>query len=406
MLLHELLRIPELLRLVSEILSKKDVVRVATASHGLFDLFMPHVWESVRGASQLFALIEGTETFRRVELQPLRVCETISLPKSVNEQILVRLRLYGSFVKSIIVFGDTSVRSGSNLEALAIFPDEGMQLEYADNPPPDFPSHFFQYNDTSDFHSFFRYVSNSLASLATTKFMLLQDGVLELLGSSTVLERLDIYQGDSSGDLSLSTLSLNVFPVLRHLGLLDFLDDKAIRDFYDTLPGTINRLTSLEIQYYNKFPDRGLPMTSLVSLICQGSPYLTDLSLQLMNGSNHGYIWQISPEILEALAVLPLQQLCIVSASINARLDSLAVLFPYLRSLKLPHHLIQLLELRELIEKMPHLEYLGIALQLGLVPTDIPAVFYSSALCVIESDFKEEARVTIRPALQSKLTHR
>ncbi|KAG8701724.1 hypothetical protein FRC08_003930 [Ceratobasidium sp. 394] len=233
--------------------------------------------------------------------------------------------------------------------------------------------------------------------------MLLQDSVLEVLGGSTMLEHLDIYQGDSLGDLSLSALSLNAFPALRHLGLLNFSDDRAIRDFYEVLPGTINRLTSLEIQYYNKYRGGGgPPMTSLVSLICGGSPHLTDLSLQL----THGYIWQMSPEILEALAVLPLRRLCIVAASINdVRLDSLAVLFPHLKSLRLPHHQIQLLELRELVQKTPRLECLGIALPLELVPDDVPAMSYPSALRVIESDFKDETGTIIGPALWDWLTY-
>src|SRR5436190_66541 len=100
-----------------------------------------------------------------------------------------------------------------------------MRLEYPDAPPSDFPGSSVRYNDAANFHSFFRYVLKSLVRLATTKFMLLQRDALGLLCSSTVLERLDVYQGDSLGDLPLSTLALNAFPVLKHLGLHDFSDD-------------------------------------------------------------------------------------------------------------------------------------------------------------------------------------
>ncbi|KAG8743117.1 hypothetical protein FRC12_015144 [Ceratobasidium sp. 428] len=106
--LDKVLHLPELLRLISQYLSKKDIIQTALGSHCFFYLLMPVLWETVCGASQLFALIKGAETSQiTVATVPY---EIIRLPHVVNEEALVCLRLYAEFVKSIVVFKSTHTK--------------------------------------------------------------------------------------------------------------------------------------------------------------------------------------------------------------------------------------------------------------------------------------------------------
>ncbi|KAG8701725.1 hypothetical protein FRC08_003931 [Ceratobasidium sp. 394] len=480
MLFHELLQIPELKFLIFEQLGSKEVVRVAATSRQLFGLCMPLAWQDVSGASQLFALIARaviTRTNRdhNAGLYAPPACETIVLPESIDEQGLVRARLYGSFVRSIKVFGEphTEYRLESwralwhhtrmrpllpnlvsitcsnswfgpsqqfpwltlfispvlqefrvvgivkvnppctphevcrplfralsntcpNLRTLAIYPGNySVPATYGPCPGIGDCRYFFQH-------------FKSLKTLAT-KGCFLQAGALEILSHSAVLESLDIYQGCGSASLFISTLPLGEFPALRHLGLLGCPNDEIIRRFYETLPQTANRLTSLEVQYRNNHPNGGeMPLAAVAYLISQGSPHLTNLSLELTGEPlTVNYIWHVSFETLKVLAVLPLQQLCMISASLDCPLGSIAGLFPCLRSLKLPHHYLELSELHTFVEKMPGIEQLTLAigLQLDAVPEDIPILPPSCRLRVVESDFTNRVLAYNRPFTMTLLTH-
>ncbi|KAG8701470.1 hypothetical protein FRC09_005347 [Ceratobasidium sp. 395] len=468
--LDGVLQITELLRIISQPLGNKDILQTALGSHRLFHLLMPVLWETVCGASQLFALVKGTKISQiAVATVPY---EIIRLPHVVHEEALVRLRLYGGFVKYITVFKSnhikyelldwealwiqardrpllpnldscslsndffisypqlpwltlfispvlrelrvegpsdvlppstppracclvfrTLIEKCSTLSVLAIFPDEDMQYEGADVSIPGYYGGLNQHNETYDFGSFFQH-TRSLTSLKTTSFILLQDNILQLITSGfDTLECLDIYQGVRSGDLPFAALPSGAFPALKHLGFLYFFDDTTTRDFYRLLPEVTKRLVSLEIKHDNRRPNKERCKLALVSSICQGSPYLTDLSLQLTDGLS-GSIWEAPPEVLQSLAVLPLRRLSIVFATIvGASLNAISTLFPDLVSLKLPYHSIALIELYEFVERMPCLECIGIGLQLSGTALDVPNIPiapHCSALRAIESDFKGE----------------
>ncbi|KAG8743119.1 hypothetical protein FRC12_015146, partial [Ceratobasidium sp. 428] len=159
------------------------------------------------------------------------------------------------------------IENKADLHILAIFPDEGMKPGGTDAPAPNYQSSFSQCKETNNFRSFLQH-TKLLTSLSTTKFMLLQDDVLGLVSGSTILESLNICQGASPGDLPIAALSSEAFPALKHLGLLHFFTDTTIQDFYKTLPGVINKLTSLEIQYHNRHPNKRQSISSFISLIC------------------------------------------------------------------------------------------------------------------------------------------
>ncbi|KAG8733830.1 hypothetical protein FRC12_018739 [Ceratobasidium sp. 428] len=482
--LDKVLQIPELLRIISQPLGKKDILQTALGSHRFFHLLMPVLWETVCGASQLFALIKGAE-ISQVTIVTVPY-EIIRLPHVVNEEALVRLRLYGGFVKYIIVFKSnhikyelldwealwiqardqpllpnldscslsndffisypqlpwltmfispmlrelrvegpdevlppstppracylafrTLIEKCSTLSVLAIFPDEDMEYPGANVAAPGYYGDLNQRNEAYEFRSFFQH-TGSLTSLKTTSFLLLQDNILQLISGSDTLECLDIYQGVRSEDLPFATLPSDAFPALRHLGFHHFFDDTTIRDFYRLLPEVTDGLVSLKIKYDSRRPNKERSKLTLISSICQGSPYLTDLSLQLTSGFG-GSTWEVPTEILQSLAVLPLRRLCITFAIIvGASLDTMSALFPNLVSLKLPHHSIGLTELHQFVERMPCLECIGIGLRLGGTALDvpnIPIVSHCSALRAIESDFKGEVGFDSRLVLYSQQSY-
>ncbi|KAG8713070.1 hypothetical protein FRC08_013729 [Ceratobasidium sp. 394] len=479
MLFHELLQIPELKFLIFDQLRSKDVVRVAATSRQLFSLFMPLAWQEVSGASQLFALITGaviTRTTRDGDagLHAPPTCETIVLPESIDERELIRARLYGSFVRSIEVFGEphteywlenwqalwhhTRMRSllpnlfsitcsnsrfglYQQFPWLTLFISPALQelriigivkvyppgtshgvchlvLRALSHTCPNFhtlaiyPGEFSQpimcdpCSGVHDSRCFFQLLK-SLKTLAT-KECLLQAGTLELLSHSAVLESLDIHWGCDLTGLFRSTAPLGEFPALKHLGLLNYPNNNAIRRFYEVLPRTVNRLTSLQIRYCNKALNAGeASRATLASLISQGSPHLTNLSLELTDDLTVNHIWHVSLETLKAFALLPLQQLCMISASLDCPLVSMAALFPCLRLLKLPHHYVELPQLRVFVEKMPELEKLTLAigLQLDAVLEDTLVLPHSCRLRVVESDFIYNISLYGQPITMTLLTH-
>ncbi|QRV90307.1 F-box protein [Ceratobasidium sp. AG-Ba] len=89
-------RMPELVGLIHAWMKTTDRLSLAQTNHGLFEMVMPTLWESVEGLRQLLALIPNLDRILKLGTQPVEVFNQV-----LDRADLTRFDLYAQWVKHL-----------------------------------------------------------------------------------------------------------------------------------------------------------------------------------------------------------------------------------------------------------------------------------------------------------------
>ncbi|QRW00098.1 F-box protein [Ceratobasidium sp. AG-Ba] len=99
-------RTPELLDIVTSMLSRRDRIRVLSVSHTLFDSAAPTIWRRLWRTSDLLLLISHSRLVKVSEST-----ELVEFPCPLTKNHLKRLNVYGRFVRELTIGDEEQQRS-------------------------------------------------------------------------------------------------------------------------------------------------------------------------------------------------------------------------------------------------------------------------------------------------------
>ncbi|KAF8598800.1 hypothetical protein BDV93DRAFT_512188 [Ceratobasidium sp. AG-I] len=220
--------------------------------------------------------------------------------------------------------------------------------------------------------------------------------VLQLLGSLPHLESLTAYShleayllrsdNDNTEDdeipIANLTLPEHSFPSLRNLEV-DCVPGIVVSKLWQ-MPPLVQDLVSVRVHFMHD--DDAEALSQLVCTVCQGSPHVTDLALDLVKSGGT----ELSSAASEHLSRLPLLRLRIWDCDLNVQ--------PLIRALSNMEYLniewvyVDYEELALIAKHMPKLQYLHVGLLLSRWPdkADLPRDSQSPSPCYINSRFTFE----------------
>ncbi|KAF8609085.1 hypothetical protein BDV93DRAFT_541423 [Ceratobasidium sp. AG-I] len=213
--------------------------------------------------------------------------------------------------------------------------------------------------------------------------------VLQLLGNLPRLESLaacsPCVDGDDDKDdlILIANLVLpeRSFPSLRGLEI-DCVPGTVLSKLWQTSP-LVRNLVSVRVQFMAHNTESP---SDLVCMICQGSPHITDLDLDLNRVGDTA----LSNVAVEHLRRLPLLRLRIWEAQVDVR--SLVLALPNVEYLTLNSMLVNFEDLALIAKHMPKLQYLctGLALWGWPMYFELPGDSWSPSPCHLDSRFPFE----------------
>lgn len=213
--------------------------------------------------------------------------------------------------------------------------------------------------------------------------------ILQLLGNLPRLESLAAYSLNSDQDdiiddeIPIATLALSEdsFPALRHLEI-DCVPGMVVTKLWQT-PPLVRNLISVRVQIMTD--DTESP-NDLVCTICEGSPRITDLELDLVNVEYA----ELSSAATEHLCRLPLLRLAIWDCNLDCR--PLVLALTSLEYLNVESAYFDYEGLALMAKHMPRLQYLHAELFVMNWPegSDLPHNSSSPSPCHIKSRFAFE----------------
>ncbi|CAE6489300.1 unnamed protein product [Rhizoctonia solani] len=185
--------------------------------------------------------------------------------------------------------------------------------------------------------------------------------ILAAMGRLPDLKILDL--GDVASSLGITSLPHSSFPALQHLGMeLSFINDSISTNSVWSITATARRIKSISVctkdcNYFN--------IDNLARNICQYSPFVTSLCLAYDHSYNYDSVF--SPELINILAQLPLQRLCILgnNSRYKERWDSgrFAIAFQNLECLTIIGYEFTFMDFKNIAKHMPRLRQLSASVE-------------------------------------------
>jgi hypothetical protein len=227
---------------------------------------------------------------------------------------------------------------------------------------------------------------------------LLSPNLYALLGSLPVLTSLTIhfpYDQPVSQHVVLVkdyiSLPSESFPSLQHLGVAcEFESIELILPLWKIQP-LVQHLTSVHIQF-NPIVTRASAdlLADLFHFICQSSPHITDLHMDMRPSGNRPVL-RILPTAISHLQRCSFQRIHIWQAELSqtCSFEQLALALPNLEYLNLPKQLVKYEDLVQLARHIPKLRFLAVRLDLRGWPRQDQRLHLdeSPSTLYLESDF-------------------
>ncbi|KAF8609086.1 hypothetical protein BDV93DRAFT_504533 [Ceratobasidium sp. AG-I] len=442
--------VPELIGLICGFVENSSLVNLSTVSRGFFHCAAPLIWKEVTGLAKLLTLLPRLELDFPLEELPtvgpdhIRPCDQDQLVRfNLYAPFIQRLESNfetdaGSLSWDLLLSRVPTRPLLPNLRALAIKPSFKQSstrfIEYVDaflcptlsgirtswdwnqwiNPfearslmvrmtatcpgltklnilpgnsrHPENLLSFSLYSPVSIFTPLSQF--RDLRVLHSSSAVLNPE-VLQLLGNLPCLESLAVYslctdnENWEDDDIPIANLTLpnNSFPSLRNLKI-DCVPGAVVSKLWQT-PPLVRDLVSVRIQF---MADDTESPSELVCTICQGSPHITDLELDLSKTRDT----EISSVVVEHLHRLPLLHLRIWEG--EADVQPLILALPNLEYLNIESMHVNFEELALIAKHMPKLQYLFVGMLLWNWPdeSELPRDSSSSSPCYIDSQFSFE----------------
>ncbi|KAF8598805.1 hypothetical protein BDV93DRAFT_547202 [Ceratobasidium sp. AG-I] len=308
----------------------------------------------------------GERNYRIIEYVDAFLCPTLSsiyVTRGYNTWM-------NSFKARDLLVRMTAICPG--LTKLSILPGNSRLLDSSSLLSPHSPASLFapinQFRDLCAFHS---------------GSAILNFDVLQLLGDLPCLESLGAYSPSTDyevdDDIQVANLVLpdHSFPALRHLEI-NCVPVTVMSKLWQT-PPLVRNLKSVKIQLLN---DDSEVLSRLICIICQGSPGMTEVDLDLVEVE-----WlELSSEAIEHLRQLPLLRVRIREYQ-SDDVQPLILALPKVEYLDIADVNIEFDDLALIAQQMPRLQYLHVWLSLRGWPDEpgLPRDKSSPSPCHIDS---------------------